>query len=187
MKKYYYHLIKESAIKSLDELNIDNQFLRFGSPSKSDTDINKEEYRMAIQEGKLLKKIKQGDYVLSLYKTDSRNYDGFITYGEELIGVTQAVNRGYVKNFPQIYYGYVLKEHQGKGLGVTLRQMFVDVIGGVISDSTLTDASLATMIKLGKSNNICIYLSTKEIVPFNLETLKKDEGAVIVVSKTPLI
>jgi GNAT superfamily N-acetyltransferase len=185
MKEFYLNLIIEGANKALNEYTKKNS--PFDTPDEEGARDNLEDYRRAVKEGKLLKRISVENYTLMLYQMDSKSYDGFILFGKELVGSLLSTNRGYVKNFPQIYYGYVLKAHQGHGLNTKLRQLIIDTVGGIVSDLTISDAAIAVFKKLGAANNISLYLSNKKIVPFDEKLAEHDKGALIVVSKKPLI
>ena len=185
MKDFYLKLILEGADITIHEYERKNS--SFDVPDEESVRNNLADYHRAVKEGKLLKRIKIDDYALLLYKMDSKSYDGFILYGNEVVGSVLSTNRGYVKNFPQIYFGYVLKAHQGRGLNTKLRQLLIDTLGGIVGDLNISDGAIAVFKKLGAANNIYLYTSDRKIVPFNDQLGEKDKGALIVVSKEPLI
>jgi hypothetical protein len=181
----------------IDELVIDNKFLNFGTPDKQSHSDNIADFKHAMKDGKLLKRINHGDYTINLYKVDDKHYDAFALFDKQLIGSLLSADRGYVKNFPQVYYTYVLEKtlsndgseikHQGKGLGYLMHKLLLDAVGGIVSDATLTDASLATIKKLGKANHMSVFTSERKLVPYDEALLAADKDAVIVVSKVTLI
>lgn len=185
MKDFYLKLIRESAANTIYEYERKNS--SFDVPDEESIQNNLADYQRAVKEGKLLKRIKIDNYTLLLYKMDSKSYDGFILYGNEVVGSVLSTNRGYVKNFPQIYFGYVLRAHQGHGLNTKLRQLLIDTVGGIVGDLNISDAAIAVFKKLGAVNNIYLYTSDKKIIPYNEQLGEKDKGALIVISKKPLI
>jgi hypothetical protein len=175
----------ESANATLKEYTRKNS--SFDEPNEEDIKNNLEDYKRAVSEGTLLKRVEVDGYTLLLYKMDSISYDGFILLGKELVGSVLSSNRKYVKNFPQIYFGYVLKQHQGKRLNMKLRQLMIDTLGGIVGDLTLSDSAIAVFKKLGSVNNIYLYTPDKKIVPFDDNLGEQDPNTLIVVSKNPLI
>jgi hypothetical protein len=171
----------------LDELNIDNQFSRFGKPSDNDKDVNYDDYKNAKDNGSNKKHVVWANSLIQLFTLGNNKVEVYATIHNEIIGGTQSIIRDYVQKFPQVYYTYVYTEHQGVGIGYKMHELILKHSGGIISDSTLTDASLATMIKLGNNYNMCLYTSKKQLIKFDKNLLKQDKGALIVVSLKNLI
>lgn len=184
MKDFYLNLMLEGA---LEELNVDNQFSRFGKPSKNDKEANFADYQNASENGFGMKPVVAGMASIQLFTLGSDKVEVYATIHEELVGGTQSIVRDYVQKFPQVYYTYVYEEYQGGGIGYKMHELILKHSGGIVSDTTLTDASLATLMKLGKNYNMCIYSSQKQLIPFDQNLLKQDKGALIVVSLKPLI
>ena len=72
-------------------------------------------------------------------------------------------------------------------MNTKLRQLLIDTLGGIVGDLNISDGAIAVFKKLGAANNIYLYTSDRKIVPFNDQLGEKDKGALIVVSKEPLI
>jgi GNAT superfamily N-acetyltransferase len=180
----FINIINDSFIR---ELNVDNQFDRFGNPSESDKEDNLADYQHASEHGFGNRPVHAGGASIQLFHMGNDKVEVYATVHNELVGGTQSVVRGYVKKFPQVYYTYVYKDYQGNGIGYKMHELILNYSGGIISDSTLTNGSLATMMKLGSNHNICLYTSQKKLVPFDQNLLKQDKGSLIVVSLKPLI
>jgi hypothetical protein len=97
--------------------------------------------------------------------------------------------------FPRIQVVYVYDEHQGKGYGIAMYESTLDMFGGIVSDSTLSKASLGIWKKLSLKYPVYQYVfdyshpgnSKRKMVPIkDLDKHLDSTNEPFVMSKKPL-
>jgi GNAT superfamily N-acetyltransferase/predicted acetyltransferase len=153
---------KKRDTVSLTEMPaVNDTHLKMGVKDKDRTTIDITDYVSSKQMGELLSSKNMGDFILELYLTQDSSaarYKSFalLKNSSEIAGRMSATDTGKY-DFPVMDYIYIYDEFQGKGLGISLYRQFVDEVGGVISDATLTigdkGGSFSVWQKLSKMYN----------------------------------
>ena len=102
---------------------------------------------------------------------------GFLlSESDEIMGLIAGTTRPYISELPsflKIHLVLVFDEHQGEGYGVALYTGALNLFGGVVSDSTLTDASLGVWKKMSKKYPVYkLAMDTKTRKYTNLRQIK---------------